>query len=132
MFLQFYSSNYSRYQLSVLQKLTYVAVIAGKHPKKVCDLMGYQALILEANVAYEEGTWLGYDRRFRLSVAGNPDAVWAHIALWNKAFTGHAKAKRCRYCFSLTHDVDYQVSLIAICPHHGHNPGSGRAVEFTG
>ena len=83
----------------------YVAVIAEKHPKKVRDLLGYQALILEANMEYEGGTWLGYDRRFRLSVAGNPDAVWAHIdpTLWNMAFTGHAKAKRCRYCFSLTH-----------------------------
>ena len=83
----------------------YTAVIADKKPEKVKDLLGYQTLLLEAYMEYEGDSWLGYDRRFRQSVAACPDADWAKIdtTLWNMAFTGQAKAKRCKFCFSLTH-----------------------------
>ena len=54
---------------------------------------------------YEGDSWLGYDRRFRQTVAGSPGATWAKIdpTLWNMAFTGQAKARRCKHCFSLSH-----------------------------
>ena len=37
--------------------------------------------------------------------AASSDTPWAKIdpTLWNMAFAGHAKAQRCKFCFSLTH-----------------------------
>ena len=37
-----------------------------------------------------------------------PNTAWAKIdpTLWNKAFTGHARAQQCQYCFSLTHKFE--------------------------
>ena len=83
----------------------YVAVRAAKQPEKIQDLMGYQALIVEACTEYGSDAWLGYDRRFRQMAAASPDTPWARIdpTLWNMAFTSKAKAQRCKYCFSLTH-----------------------------
>ena len=54
---------------------------------------------------YKGDSWLGYDRRFRQTVAGSPGAMWAKIdpTLWNMAFTGQAKARQCKHCFSLSH-----------------------------
>ena len=86
--------------------IIYTAVYTDKHPQKIKDLLGYQALIVEARMEYDGETWLAYDRRFRQTVAATPDTVWAKIdpTLWNKAFTGQAKSKRCKYCFSLSHE----------------------------
>ena len=49
--------------------------------------------------------WMGYDRRFRQIAATKPNVVWAQIdaALWNLAFSGKARAVRCKFCFSLSH-----------------------------
>ena len=83
----------------------YVAVLTAKHPDKIQDLMGYQSLIVEACSEYKNEAWLGYDRRFRQMASASPSTPWARIdpTLWNMAFTGQAKAQRCKYCFSLTH-----------------------------
>ena len=40
----------------------YVAVLTLKHPGRIQDLMGYQALIVEACMEYNCEAWLGYDR----------------------------------------------------------------------
>ena len=86
----------------------YVAVLTQKHPDRIQDLLGYQALIVEACMEYNSEAWLSYDRRFRQNAAATPGTVWAKIdpTLWNKAFTGQARAQRCQYCFSLTHKSD--------------------------
>ena len=83
----------------------YMAVVAEKHPEKIQDLLGYQTLIVEAQMEYDSDTWLGYDRRFRQNAPASPGTVWARIdpTLWNVAFTGQAKSRRCKYCFSLSH-----------------------------
>ena len=83
----------------------YMAVLTLKHPDRIQDLLGYQALIVEACMEYNCEAWLGYDRRFRQNAAASVSTVWAKIdaTLWNKAFTGQARAQRCQYCFSLTH-----------------------------
>ena len=49
--------------------------------------------------------WLGYDRRFRMTVAGNSLVNWASIdtTLWNLAFSAKGKSSRCKHCFSLSH-----------------------------
>ena len=43
----------------------YVAVLTAKDPRRIQDLMGYQALIVKACREYGSEIWLGYDRRFQ-------------------------------------------------------------------
>ena len=83
----------------------YTAVLTLKQPNRIQDLLGYQALIVEACMEYNCEAWLGYNRRFRQDAAASPTTVWAKIdpTLWNKAFTGQARGQRCQYCFFLTH-----------------------------
>ena len=83
----------------------YIADVAVKYPQRLPDMLGYQVLIIEARMEYEDDGWLGYDRRFRQRAAAMPDAMWARIQpkLWNIAFTGKARAASCKDCFSLTH-----------------------------
>ena len=40
----------------------YTAVISAKSPERTQDMLGYQALIVEACMEYEGDSWLGYDR----------------------------------------------------------------------
>ena len=83
----------------------YMAVLTQKYPEQIPDLLGYQFLIIEAHQEYEVDNWLAYDRRFRLSAAANHNTVWGHIdqTLWSLAFSGKAKASRCKHCFSISH-----------------------------
>ena len=83
----------------------YVAIRGQKQPERIRDLMGYQALIIDAHMEYKSNCWMGYDRRFRQICASQPGRSWAaiHPTLWNLAFAGQAKTTRCMYCFSLTH-----------------------------
>ena len=83
----------------------YVAVVTEKKPDKIKDLLGYQALIIQAKMENEGDAWLGYDRRFRQIAASKPELIWAQLdpTLWNLAFSGATKVARCAHCFSLTH-----------------------------
>ena len=83
----------------------YIAIIALKYPERVPDLLGYQSLIIDASIQYEGDSWVGYDRRFRLSAAANLTKAWASLdpTLWNLAFAGNARVSRCKHCFALTH-----------------------------
>ena len=85
----------------------YVAIRGQKQPERIRDLMGYQALIIEAYLEYKSNCWMGYDRRFRQICASQPSRSWAaiHPTLWNLAFTGQAKTTRCTHCFSLSHQA---------------------------
>ena len=78
----------------------YVSVIARKQPQRVPDLMGYQILMLEASNEYQGNCWLAYYRRFRQQAASLPNCKWSTIdsTIWNLAFTGQARASRCRHC----------------------------------
>ena len=95
----------------------FMAVVAKKAPERMQDLLGYQAIIVEACMEYEGETWLGYDRRFRQMAAATPDTPWAKIdaTLWNMAFTGHARVKRCKHCFGLSHK-DAECTLAPALP----------------
>ena len=116
----------------------YAAVLTAKHPGRIQDLLGYQALIVEACSEYSNEAWLGYDRRFRQMAAANPSTTWAKIdpTLWNMAFTGQAKAVRCKFCFSLTHVSDecdwaptarVATTLVTVAPPHPQlHPSVGR------
>lgn len=46
----------------------YVAVISRAQLERVSDLLGYQALIIQASMEYQGDQWLGYDRIFRLEL----------------------------------------------------------------
>ena len=48
---------------------------------------------------------MGYDRRFRQTVAANPSKTWSTIdpTLWNLAFSGKASSTLCSLCFSTSH-----------------------------
>ena len=76
----------------------YTSIISKKQPERVPDLLGYQFLIIDAYLEYRGDTWVGYDRKFRLTAAANATKVWARIdpTLWNLAFT---KTSRCTHCF---------------------------------
>ena len=112
----------------------YMAVIISKSPERIQDLLGYLSIIVEACREYESDTWLGYDRRFRQRTAASPDSKWAKIdpTLWNMAFTGHAKAERCKHSFSLSHKaIDCESAPCQVpplqpyqkptCPQGGHH-----------
>ena len=62
---------------------TFTVVRTQKYPEKIHDMLGYLALIIEANMEYEGDGWLGYDHWFRQKAAVSP---WA--TLWNMAFVG--------------------------------------------
>ena len=85
----------------------YVSIIAKKQPQRVPDLMGYQILMLEASIEYQNNCWLAYDRQFQQQAASQPDCKLSitESTLWNFAFTGQARASRCKHCFILFHQL---------------------------
>ena len=76
-----------------------------KQPGRIPDLLAYETLIIEAHMEYSGDAWLGYDRWFRQCAATGYTKSWAIIdpTLWNLAFSGKARATRCKFCFSLSH-----------------------------
>ena len=73
--------------------------------------------------------WLSYDRRFRLRAAVDPGMSWATIdtTLWNLAFSGKAKATRCKHCFSLSHpSADCELASTSESTSQLSNPFVGR------
>ena len=72
----------------------YIAVRCQKQPERIRDLMGYQALIINAYMEYTGDYWMGYDCRFRQITASQPDRSWASIdpTLWHLAFAGQSKS----------------------------------------
>ena len=83
----------------------YMAVVSRRNHQKIPEMLAYLTLIIEAHMEYAGDAWLGYDRRFRQRAAADLGMSWAKIdpTLWSLAFSGRAKASRCKYCFSLTH-----------------------------
>ena len=43
----------------------YMVMVTAKGPERIADLLGYQAIIVEAAREYKGETWQVYDRRFR-------------------------------------------------------------------
>ena len=83
----------------------YMAVVSRRNHQKIPEMLAYLTLIIEAHMEYAGDAWLGYDRRFRQRAAADPGMSWATIdpTFWSLAFSGRAKASRCKHCFSLTH-----------------------------
>ena len=107
----------------------YIAVISRKSPQRVPEMVAYLTLIIEAHLEYAGDGWLGYDRRFRLRAAADPSMSWATIdtTLWNLAFSGKAKATRCKHCFSLSHNsADCELGSTTGTTSQPLNPFTGR------
>ena len=81
----------------------YISIISQSAPERVSDLLGYQALIIDAYTEYQGLYWPGYDRQFRLRAAVTPVTSWSTVetALWNRAFSGLPSTPRCIHCFFL-------------------------------
>ena len=97
-----------------LQAFTmYVSVIAKKQPQRVPDLISYQFLMLEARNEYQGNCWLAHDMHVRQQASSLPNCKWSTIdsTIWNLAFTGKARASRCRHYFSLFHLSRLQICL---------------------
>lgn len=73
--------------------------------RKVPDLQDYQALIIQANMEYDDNRWMGYNWVFRLRAASLEGISWWSIytTSWSVAFSSKPKAGRCSQCFSHTH-----------------------------
>ena len=72
----------------------FVAVLSQSQPHRVPDLMGYQALILQAHLEFQCDSWLGYDWNFRLRAASEGNQQWSTIdtTLWNLAFSRNRRS----------------------------------------
>ena len=72
----------------------YVAVLSRSRPQRVPEMLGYLILILEAHMEHGGDGWIGYDRRFCMTAAGNPSINWATIdtTQWQLAFSGEGKS----------------------------------------
>ena len=66
----------------------YIAIISRTQPTRVADLIGYQSLIIWASQHGLEGSWVLYDRRFRLKASASPVKEWSAIdvTIWNLTF----------------------------------------------
>ena len=87
---------------------TLVAILASKYPQHIPDFMAYQKAIVRASRNFEGSSWVVYDRCYRHQAAATKNLVWSipDSALYNKAFTGRAKAiPRCQHCLSENHTL---------------------------
>ena len=71
----------------------YAAVLSKSQPSRVADLLGYQALILQAYTDFGGDAWGKYDRAFRLKAPSQRDKRWSVIdtTLWSLAFSAKSR-----------------------------------------
>ena len=68
----------------------YIAVIARSNASCVVDLLGYQNLIVQSQLKYQDGCWAVYDWQFSQKASAISVPEWSVIdtTLWNLAFAG--------------------------------------------
>ena len=84
----------------------YVAVMAGKHPEAVPELMAYLISIVRASQDYTGAAWVRYDAAYRRQAASNGNRTWSRInpSLFSLCFTGKAQGSpRCELCLAMSH-----------------------------
>ena len=87
----------------------YVAVIAGKHPERVSELMAYMILIIKASQEYKVLAWFMYDEAFRRQAAATGLTEWSKInpSIFTVCFNTRARSgTRCELCLTLGHDAE--------------------------
>ena len=58
---------------------TYSAIVGQKHPKKMKELLAYQATVIIEALRFNGRGWLPYDKMFREHIAKHPDTDWSII-----------------------------------------------------
>ena len=72
-------------------------------PEKAAELWAYQTSILHTVHAYEDSTWVAYDRLYRQEMLAKKDLNW-FVRLYSEALTGRAKRHpQCPHCLSEDH-----------------------------
>ena len=73
----------------------YAATLLAADPSRGPELVGYQAIIAQANAEYQFTAWSRYDTAFRLWASKTPGARWDTINnhLWAQCFTVRASAQ---------------------------------------
>ena len=86
---------------------TYVAVLAGKHPERVSELMAFMIYIIKASEEYEGLAWFMYYEAFRRQAAARL-TEWSKInpSIFTACFNTRARSgTRCELCLTLGHDA---------------------------
>ena len=89
--------------------VVYVAVIAGKHPARISELMAYMILIIKASQEYEGLASFMYDEAFRRQAAATGLTEWSKInpSIFTECFNTRARSgTRCELCLTLGHDAE--------------------------
>ena len=70
----------------------FAANLLNTDPSRGHELLGYQAIIAQANADYQPSAWLQYDSSFRLLASRHQSLRWdaIHNHLWAQCFTGRA------------------------------------------
>ena len=102
----------------------FVNVILSAAPRRSNELLGYQAIIIDANKKFFPDAWLAYDRQFRLACANDPSRSWNVVDanMWQLTMTGKSRPT-CTACF-LVHPL----SGGGRCPFRSH---SSQAIAHT-
>ena len=72
-----------------------VSICGQKQPEYIRDLMGYQALIIDAHMEHKSNCWMGYDQRFRQICASQLGRNTSHIM--KSSIRWQAKTTWCMY-----------------------------------
>ena len=105
-------------------------------------MLGYLILILKAHMEHGGDGWIGYDRRFQMTAAGNPSINWATIdtTLWQLTFLEREKVYDVNivlvFCIPLmiVNGVQNEVPLLHGLIHHqlsSHPRSSSKAGRFV-
>ena len=88
----------------------FTAVISGREPNRVADLMAYLSIIAKASLKYKWPSWVVYDQNFRQDAADQQNKIWARVdpGIYAQCFTNMAISMEgwCKYCHSVEHASD--------------------------
>ena len=84
----------------------YLNILLLSAPQRSSELLGYQAIIVDANKKFYPDAWLAYDRQFRTACAADFTRRWNIIDpnMWQLTMTGKARPP-CSSCF-IVHPLD--------------------------
>ena len=85
--------------------MVFVAVRYREACPEVANLMAYGVILNQSAREHSIDRWLLYDRRFRELAGAKKTVKWneMNFGLWNRYFTGQAKAKSCSRCLAPGH-----------------------------
>ena len=85
----------------------YVAVVSGRWPRRVPEMMAYMINIIKASQEYEGLAWFLDDEAYHKQAAATGHTEWSIVnpSIFTVCFTANVKGgKRCKWCLSLTRD----------------------------